>query len=161
MTDYSRLLDYHVWANERIMTTLQAVPAEIFLKEFGGSFPSIRLTLHHLLSSDHIWINRWKGIPYIEPPADWNTANLSDLTAAWRLVLSQLKEASAAWNDRSSERLQFITKKGDPYEMRFSDTIVHMTHHGSYHRGQITNMLRIAREKTVPTDYFLFCAEGH
>jgi uncharacterized damage-inducible protein DinB len=43
--------------------------------------------------------------------------------------------------------------------MPLTDIITHISHHGSYHRGQLANMIRMSGEKPVSTDYFIFSLE--
>jgi uncharacterized damage-inducible protein DinB len=99
-------------------------------------------------------MNRWKGVPHIDPPADWGT--LPELVTTWRDVQKQLKEAAMALAQKPDDKFKFTTRKGARFELLFHDIVLHMINHGTYHRGQIANMIRIQGEKPVATDYLLF-----
>ena len=44
----SRLIDYTIWANHRVMRACATVPVDDFKRELGGSFGGIRGTLAHI-----------------------------------------------------------------------------------------------------------------
>jgi len=155
MTEIVKLIDYHLWATDRVTTQLLNLPDGIIIKEIGGSFPSIRLTLEHLLSADYLWMNRFRGTPHAKVPVAWGS--LSELAATWHDVLLQLKTAATPWAHEPQKGFKFTTRSGTSYELPIQDIVQHMTHHGAYHRGQIANMLRIQGEKPVATDYLIFC----
>ena len=62
----SRLIDYTIWANHRVMRACATVPVDDYKRELGGSFGGIRGTLSHIMWTEWIWLERWKGI---SPPA--------------------------------------------------------------------------------------------
>ncbi len=55
------LIDYNYWARDRQLETCAALTPEQFLKPLGGSFPSVRDTLAHLIAVEWIWLERWRG----------------------------------------------------------------------------------------------------
>ena len=157
MTEILKLIDYHLWATDLVTNQVLNLPEEKVTKEVGGSFPSIRLTLEHLLFADYLWMNRFTGTPNVDPPATWGT--LAEMIVRWRDVQRQLREAAMVIAQRSEKEYKFITRSGTPHELPFLDIILQIVNHGNYHRGQIANMIRIQGEKPVGTDYFLFCVK--
>ena len=57
----SELYRYHAWANRRILDAVSALTPEQFVLTIPSSFPSVRATLVHVLWSEWIWLERWKG----------------------------------------------------------------------------------------------------
>ena len=55
------LFDYHYWARDRQLQACAALDPEQFLRPIGGSFPSLRDTLAHLVAVEWIWLQRWRG----------------------------------------------------------------------------------------------------
>jgi uncharacterized damage-inducible protein DinB len=53
--------------------------------------------------------------------------------------------------------IKFVTRKGMAYSLPISDIVMQVVNHGSYHRGQIVNMIRMLGVEPVQTDYFIFC----
>jgi uncharacterized damage-inducible protein DinB len=157
MTDISNLIDYHIWATGLITRQVLALPEDKVNKETGGSFPSIRLTLEHLFSADYLWVSRWKGSSQLDFPGELGT--LAQFVATWKDVQQQMKELAVVVAQQSEQGYRFTTRKGTSHELPFLDVVLQITHHGSYHRGQIANMIRMQGETPVATDYFLFCVK--
>lgn len=137
------LLDYHYWARDRVLDAVEPLTPEQFTRELGNSFPSIRDTLVHLCSAEWIWCARWDGE---SPHAMLDPRMFSDLTsvrAAWlenerrvRAVLARLGE------DGIARPIEYRGFNGQPQAQLFWQMLQHVVNHGSYHRGQITTMLR-------------------
>ena len=148
------LIDYNIWANRLICAQVETLAQDIFEKNFGGSFGSMKATLVHVLESDWLWLNRWKGIPLSNVP-DWQADTAGAITATWSPIQDEMAEICRQRADATN--VEFLTRKGVPYVMRLGDVITHISHHGSYHRGQLANMIRQAGLNPVGTDYFIFC----
>jgi len=157
MNEIIKLIDYHTWATDLVLNQVASLPEEKVTREIGGSFPSIRLTLEHLLFADYLWMNRFTGIPNVDPPATWGT--LTEMIAKWRDVQKELKAATIMIAQRPEKEFKFTTRSGAPHQLLFLDVILQITNHATYHRGQIANMIRMHGEKPVATDYLLFCAK--
>jgi uncharacterized damage-inducible protein DinB len=137
------LLDYHYWARDRMLAAVEPLTPEQFTRNLGNSFPSVRDTLVHLFSADWVWCSRWEGA---SPQAMLDPAAFPDfasLRAAWtdherkvRAILAQLGEQGIA---RVIEYRMFT---GVAQAQPFWQLLQHLVNHGSYHRGQITTMLR-------------------
>jgi len=161
MSDVLKLIQYNTWANKRLIAQVDGLSQEQFEQEIGGSFPSLQKTIVHLLHSDWIWMHRFKGIPLVSVPNDWKMNTTSDIKSLWLPIQSNMEETIKNLAGEENRMLKFITKRGDHYEMTFVDAVVHIANHGTYHRGQIANMLRILGEAPEHTDYFIFCTEKH
>src|SRR5262249_43480962 len=59
--DIQHLYSYNKWANDLVLKSLLPLTADQFTKHLGGSFPSVRDTLVHVISADWIWLRRWKA----------------------------------------------------------------------------------------------------
>jgi uncharacterized damage-inducible protein DinB len=147
------LLEYHRWANGLLTSQIETLSPEIFNKDFRGSFGTLRATLLHLLDADHLWLTRFKGIPPADLP---QTDNAATLIHEWLRIQDEMLEVARPLTTDPNKTLEFKTRKGQPIKMLLTEIITHISHHGSYHRGQMANMIRMAGEKPVGTDYFLF-----
>ena len=56
--------------------------------------------------------------------------------------------------------LKIRTTKGEPYSHPLSEMMLHLVNHGTYHRGQVTAMLRQLGAKPLATDLILFYRQG-
>jgi len=157
MIDAVKLITYNTWANQKIAGQIQLYSHDQLTKETGGSFPSIRLTLLHLIESDWIWMHRFKGMPLVAIPTDWPTNDVPAMVAIWMSIQQEMEAVVANLVPTRDATIAFTTKKGVSYSMPFLDIVIHVTNHGTYHRGQMVNMIRMLGEQPVNTDYFIFC----
>jgi len=156
MTDLVKLTRYQQWANQKTAEPLQSLPADVADKELGGSFPTIRLTLLHMLQADYRWLHRLNGVLIVEIPATWQNENLSSLTKLWLGVQDQLLKRVNELASEGNPIIKFTTAKGDTYQLPLEEVMTHVVNHSTYHRGQLVNMMRMVGAKAESTDYFLF-----
>jgi len=154
------LLSFNIWANRRLTDQIKSLSQEEFTRETGGSFPSIRLTLIHLLESDWLWLNRWQGKPLVLPPENWDTQTPISISEIWLGIQEQIEQTFESKAEGTMQQaVHFITKAGAELEMPYWQTVSHMVNHATYHRGQMANMIRMMGHKPVATDLFLFYIE--
>src|ERR1041385_6281116 len=134
-----KLIQYNTWANRLIMSSIETMPQDLFDKSVGGSFGSLKATIIHLLESDFLWLERFKGIPLADIPS-WNTSNIADINKTWNPLQEEM--LSAAGKISPEQNIHFITRKGIPFDLPFEEIVAHLSHHGSYHRGQLTHIIR-------------------
>jgi uncharacterized damage-inducible protein DinB len=160
--DAVNLVDYHYWARDRTLDGVGVLTPEQYTQDLASSFTSIRDTLVHMYGAELTWYLRWVGT---SPTAFPDPAQFPDLTAlrtAWksqeqkiRLLVDSL--ASANELDR---KLRYRTFDGQAMESQFSHMLQHVVNHASYHRGQITTMLRqLGAPAPKPQDLIRFYRE--
>ena len=138
------LVDYHYWARDRMLDALEALTPEQYTKDLGNSFTSVRDTVVHTYGAEWNWYLRWVSS---SPTGFPDAAGFPDVAAirdAWRaqeqkvrLLVNSL--ASANQLDRV---LRYRTFDGQEMESAFSQMLQHVVNHATFHRGQVTTMLR-------------------
>jgi uncharacterized damage-inducible protein DinB len=156
--DINKLLEYNIWANRLVEKQIKLLAPEQFVEQFRGSFGSIKATVVHLLESDWLWLNRFKGIPLAEVPA-WEIETASDVFKVWRAIQDEMLIVGPTLVGVQTKKIRFRTRKGVDYTLPAEELVIHIANHGSYHRGQLTDMIRLAGGQPVSTDYFLFCTK--
>jgi uncharacterized damage-inducible protein DinB len=140
--DLRILLDYNYWARDRLYDAVQELTPEQFLRNLGSSFPSVRDTLVHIYSAEWIWLSRWKGE---SPSAMLKAESYPDLAAireAWDRHEAKMREFLDNMTGDSVNRvIEYKGFSGQAAEP-FWQMLQHVVNHGSYHRGQVTTMLR-------------------
>lgn len=149
---------YNVWAHNKIMDVVLALPEEKQKAEILSSFSSLEKTMLHMWDAESIWWQRMKLDERLVIPSE----NFKGTT---RDVGNGLLSQSALWerwvNNVSDHMLQhvfeFRNKKGDQIKMPIWQMLTHIFNHGTYHRGQLVNMLRQLGVKKIPqTDFSLW-----
>ena len=141
--DLQTMLDYHYWARDRLLDALEPLTSEQFNRDTGSSFTSIRETIVHIYAAEWAWYSRWQGhSPTALLPAD-QFPDLAAVRAAWsqhegkmRAFLDQLGDEGV------SKVFEYRLLSGQAGASPLSEMLQHVVNHASYHRGQVTTMLR-------------------
>lgn len=142
--DLRTMLDYNVWARKRLLEAVTPLSAEQYAKPLGSSFGSVRDTVVHLYGAEWIWTARLEATP---PPAAFPAAeaypDLADVQEAWAANDVRLR-AFAGTLDAASVQLmiEYRTMAGASMSSPVWQIIHHMTNHATYHRGQVTTLIR-------------------
>jgi uncharacterized damage-inducible protein DinB len=141
--DLKTLLDFHYWARDRVLDAAGALSADEYTRDLGGSFKSVRDTLVHLYSAEWAWYQRWQGI---SPAAMLPFADYPDVDTLRRAWTEHERKMRSHLDSRSEQDLtQVISYRllsGQPGTSPFWQMVQHIVNHASYHRGQVTTMLR-------------------
>lgn len=157
------LLDYHYWARDRVLDAVEPLDQEKFTRDLGSSFRSVRDTLAHTYSAEWAWYSRWTGTsptalltPDLFPDLDalrvlWGSHELKV-----RAFLEELGE------DGINRRMEYTLLSGQHGASIFWHMLQHVVNHASYHRGQVTTMLRQLGELPPKSmDLIAFYREKH
>ncbi len=179
INDIRTLYAYNHWANQRLFFTLEKLNAEQFAAEVPNSFPSIRETVFHILFAEWLWLKRWQGTsPRATGPnpnvtsATWKSltpegiatpqefTTIAELKSFGDYVERERQEFLGTLSDAAlNAPLNFEDMAGNPYSEPLVQLLQHVVNHGTYHRGQVTTMLREVGGETVGLDMLFFFRE--
>ncbi|HKF21425.1 MAG TPA: DinB family protein [Candidatus Angelobacter sp.] len=160
LDDIRQLYDYNRWANQRTLGAAARLDKGTFVRPMGNSFSSVRDTLSHILSAEWIWLERWNGISptALLDPAIFPTAD--SLKARWQTVEQDCSRFIQSLTPaRLKENLAYLNRAGQRYEYPLWQQMVHVVNHSSYHRGQVTTLLRQLGAQPVATDFLEYYDE--
>jgi uncharacterized damage-inducible protein DinB len=142
-TDLQTMLDYHYWARDRVFEAIERLTPEQYHRDLGSSFKSIRDTLTHIYAAEWAWFMRWQGeSPTALLPAD-RFPDLPSLEAAWREHEGRMRAFVGGLDANGTARvIQYTLLSGQPGASPIWQMVQHVVNHASYHRGQLTTMLR-------------------
>jgi uncharacterized damage-inducible protein DinB len=161
--DIRLLYEFNAWANRRTLGACAALSESQFTQRIESSFPSVRDTVVHICAAEWIWLERWKGRSPAK--AEWaefakGFTGLQSLRDYWAGLEAKQKEFAAALTPEVLARPQEIRAlDGTPYTQPLWQMMQHVVNHGSYHRGQVTMMLRQLGAKPIDTDLIIFYRE--
>jgi uncharacterized damage-inducible protein DinB len=141
--DLRTLIDYHYWARDRALDAAALLTPEQYTKPLGSSFTSVRDTLAHTYSSEWAWYWRWRGTsPTSMLPFD-QFPDVASLRKAWAEHEAKVRAFVGALDEAGVNRVyEYKTLNGQPGSSAFCEMLQHVVNHASYHRGQVTTMLR-------------------
>jgi uncharacterized damage-inducible protein DinB len=143
LKDLQRLLDYHYWARDIILDAVAPLTAEQFTRQVESSFKSVRDTIAHIYAADLIWYTRWQG----QSPSSLLSYDTFPDVASIRTVWVDLEGWVRAFVNEGGEAgvsrvFDYKLMSGAPGSTPFAEMLAHVVNHGSYHRGQLTTLLR-------------------
>jgi uncharacterized damage-inducible protein DinB len=149
----AELYRYNRWANHKTLEAASFLDPENFTRPLGNSFSSLRDTLAHILGAEWIWLERWNGR---SPRALLPAAEFPDLTAItrrWKQVEEgQITLLHALAPADLNKNLSYVNQKGETWSYPLVQQLVHVVNHSTYHRGQVTTLLRQLAAQPATTD---------
>ena len=160
LTYIRQLYNYNRWADRRTLIAASTLASNDFLRPMGNSFASLRDTLAHILGAEWIWLERWQGRApkALLDPAIFPT--VQSLELRWATVdRDQTQFVEALTSECLGEELAYINLRGQRYSYPLWQQLVHVVNHSSYHRGQVTTLLRQLGAEAVGTDFLVYFDE--
>jgi uncharacterized damage-inducible protein DinB len=154
------LYDYNAWANHRQLEAASKLTAEQFVQAMGSSFASVRDTLAHIYGAEWIWLERFQGRSPSSLPETTQFKDLASLRERWNELETRLLAFVRGLTQTDLERvMEYKTLKFGVYRNPLWQSMQHLVNHGSYHRGQVTTLLRQLGAQPVLTDLMHFYRE--
>jgi uncharacterized damage-inducible protein DinB len=146
-------LEYTRWASLKTIGAARALTPSELNQHMYNSFGGVLGTLHHIFFADRVWLSRLEGnpLPGLSSPGEAYT--IEELQRLWQDVLARLIAYAANLTDEGvASVLRYRNLRGINAALPVWQVILHLVNHGTYHRGQITTMLRQLGHECVSTD---------
>ena len=141
--DLNTLIDYNYWARDRLLDAVQALTPEQFTRDMGNSFDLCGILIAHICDAESIWLGRWNGR---QPTGFQQGDRMADVACAreeWDELERGNREVLQRLGPGGVQRtIEYGDFKGVARSDVFWQMMQHVVNHGSYHRGQVTTMLR-------------------
>jgi len=154
------LFAYNQWANQRTIAAASHLKNDDFTRNLGNSFSSVRDTLVHIMASEWLWLERWNGRSpkTMLAAADFHTAD--DIAQRWNEIQqAQSIFLTSITPERLRAKVSYINLRGQTYAYPLWQQMAHVVNHSSYHRGQVTTLLRQLGAAPVSTDLLIYYDE--
>lgn len=156
-----QMASYHIWSNQRIADLVLTLPEEKHLATVPSSFPSLHATMLHMWDAESIWWQRLRLHERFVRPSD-------HFKGSFRDVLNGLMSQSRLWetwisnaSDRSLTHVfEYRNSKKELFKMHTWQLLLHIFNHGTYHRGQMVNMLHQLEVGNIPATDFVVWMRG-
>jgi uncharacterized damage-inducible protein DinB len=141
--DLYTLVEFHYWARDRMLDAVDGLTSDQYARDLGSSFRSVRDTVVHIYAAEWIWYMRWIGT---SPSALVTVDQFPDIAAirnAWTELEGKVRAfVSALDEDGVTRVIPYTLLSGVSSTSPFWQMVQHVVNHASYHRGQVTTMLR-------------------
>ena len=165
--DIRLLYEYDRWANDRVFKAASVLTPEQFTQDLGGSFASVRNTLVHIVGGEWIWLSYWT-VPELNLAVENELRGRRNATFQPSLF-PDLAAVQSKWSEVEAMQIAFVDSLTDdllekllPFRSSHARLVLlmqHMANHSTYHRGQVSLMMRQLHAQPVGTDFVLFLAE--
>jgi uncharacterized damage-inducible protein DinB len=141
--DLTRLLDYHYWARDRMLDAVRPISAEQWSRDLGNSFKSLHHTILHTYSAEWVWYERWQGQSPTTPLNPDHYPDLGSIESAWKTMEGHMRSFLSSLGEAGLAReFHYRLFNGTEGKAVFWQMLQHVINHASYHRGQVTTLLR-------------------
>lgn len=153
-----QLAAYNIWANQRILEIILNLPEEKQQQELPSSFKSLYHTVLHIWNAENVWWQRMKLQERITKPFDSFKGTMDELANE---LLQQNRQWQEWVNNATDAALdhvfQYQTFEKEQFKQPIFQMLLHVFNHGTYHRGQLINMLRqLGVQKLPDTDFIIW-----
>ena len=160
LAELRELFDYNRWATSRLLDCCHPLTHEEFVRPMGGSFASLRDTLVHAMGAEWIWLQRWNGASPPGFPVGWDVETVAAVEARWQALWTEQAEFLAGLHDADTAALvRYHNVAGTTFEAPLWQLMRHVVNHATYHRGQVTLLLRQLGHEAIGTDLVLYHRE--
>jgi uncharacterized damage-inducible protein DinB len=154
------LYDYNAWANRRALEGASALTQEQFLQPMGSSFGSVRNTLAHICGAEWIWLERFQGRSPASLPDVKECQDAESLRTKWAEQEARLLTFVGKLTQEDLNRvMEYKTLRFGVYKNPLWQSMQHVVNHGTYHRGQVTTLLRQHGATPILTDLMHYYRE--
>jgi uncharacterized damage-inducible protein DinB len=142
-SDLQTLVEYHYWARDRLLEAVAPLTPDEWRRDLGSSFKSVHETVAHIYGAEWAWHQRWLGqSPTALFPAE-KVADVARVREAWTELEANVRAFLARLGEDGISRVfDYTLLNGTPGSSPFWQMLQHIVNHASYHRGQVTTMLR-------------------
>ncbi|WP_138750911.1 DinB family protein [Paenibacillus sinopodophylli] len=157
-----QMFEYHTWANQTILGRIKELPSPVLSQDVNSSFPTIAHAFSHLYAVDKMWYLVLTGTSMpdaLQATRPLNETILHTVTE-YDQNFDQLVEQYRAWFRNSDFNLEQTILLNNPYagirQTSYAEIVLHLVNHGTYHRGNVSTMLRQLGHASIMNDYCLY-----
>lgn len=146
MEMFTKLVAHLEWADRRALDALEkaATPVPAALEIYA-----------HVVGAEHVWVSRLRGeAPRLAP---WPKLSLAECRQVGEENVAGFRAVVASLRDEDLQRdVEYRNSAGTAFHSTIEDVLLQVMLHGSYHRGQVAQLLRQNGAEPVATDFIAF-----
>lgn len=157
-----QMYEYHVWANQTLINRLKELPEEVYTKEIQSVFSTVSKAISHIYTVDSCWLHILNGVSMPEALSislplqeQMEKKTIQEMESLYTELASRFTSVLDSL-DNMDETITLDNPYAGVRDTSYSEIILQIVNHGTYHRGNITAMLRQMGHASVMTEYALF-----
>lgn len=145
---------YSRWATFKLIEAARSLTEEQLRRDLGNSFGGVLGTLTHIFAADRIWLSRLQGNPRFTLLDDGEDLTLEQLAAEWPKVYDGLTAYLS--ETQVDQDLHWTNLQGKKGALPIWQVLLHVVNHATYHRGQVTTLIKQLGGTPVSTDLIFY-----
>lgn len=144
---------------------MKELPSEVYSQKIESVFSSIEEVVRHIYQTDGMWLSVISGDSFEETMTKLHQLQEESTSADFDGIQQCYDKISAQYTnflkkqDNPDEIISIEHPHYGKMETAVSSLIQHVVNHGTYHRGNITAMLRQQGYAGIPTDFIFYLHE--
>ena len=159
LKDYlTELYNYNYWANKRYLIVAETLTEEQLFRKQGHSWDSVHEVFVHMMSSERMWPQRWRGEKgeFLDAK-DFPT--IASIREYWVDVEKTMRAFIAGQAEESLLReVTYTNPKDETFTLPLWQMMVQPPNHNTHHRGELAAMfalMNIPHPEEELVQYFL------
>lgn len=152
------LYDYNYWANKRYVAVAETLTEDQLFHKHGHSWENVHAVLVHMMSSERMWPQRWRG----EPTSTLNAKDfpkIESIKTYWVDVEKNMRKFIGEQTEQSLlKSVSYINPKGETFTLPLWQMVVQPPNHNTHHRGELAAMfalMNVPHPEEEYVQYFL------
>jgi uncharacterized damage-inducible protein DinB len=151
------LYAFNTWARKRMLDAVAQLDEGAYRKDLGNSFGSVHGTAVHILGAEEVWLKRWHGTSPTALASPDAFASFAEVRRRWDALEAEYQRFLGSLMEKDVRRVfHYRDLRGNAYSTALWQAMQHVVNHSTYHRGQVTTLLRQLGAKPVATDLIAF-----
>jgi uncharacterized damage-inducible protein DinB len=152
------LYNYNYWANKRYLAVAETLDEDQLFRKQGHSWDSVHGVLVHMLSSERMWPQRWRGETgtFLDPKEFPDAVSIRKV---WVDVEKNMRTFIIEQTEQSFLReVTYTNPKGERFTLPLWQMVVQPPNHNTHHRGELAAMfalMNIPHPEEEIVQYFL------
>jgi uncharacterized damage-inducible protein DinB len=142
-TYLQELYEYNYWANKRYLAVAEKLTEEQLFRKQVHSWDSVHAIFVHMLSSERMWQQRWRGEngTFLDPK-DFPTA--ASIREYWMEVEQNMRGFIAEQTEESLlNNITYTNPKGETFTLPLWQMVIQPPNHNTHHRGELAAMFAL------------------
>ena len=159
LKDYlQNLYDYNYWANKHYLAVAESLTEEQLFRKQGHSWDSVHAVLVHMMNSERMWPQRWRGeqASFLDPK---DFASIASVRVYWVDIEKNMRTFIAGQTEESLQRdVTYTNPKGETFTLPLWQMAVQPPNHNTHHRGELAAMfamMSVPHPEEEIVQYFL------
>ena len=153
------LLDYTIWANDRVINGARRLAPDILNAPIREGWLSPLGVLVHMLAADRLWLSRWQGVSPDRMLSQDDLPTLDAVVEAWGPLRDEMRAFLAAMGD-PARVVTYHTTRGVEHQHVLWQLILHLFNHNTEHRAQAALALAMNGVDVGSLDLITVLREG-